>query len=561
MSYVISFIGQEPSMLERLLVRNYVLIDHLDLDFSQGFSVFTGETGSGKSIMLGALSLLLGAKADKDAVRRGEESAEISGIFTATGEDVENWLHEHEIAAEDDEIIIRRTIKANGRSSYSINGSPVTRTEGEELGQLLVDISSQHAHQSLMKTDVLRKLVDKAASADQLFSEYKAVYKSLKAKEKEREKLSSLISSASEENDYMAYCLKELDEAELHEGEDDDIRARLSVINSSEFLKETLSSLSDELRASSESLSQSLMLLRKAEKKDAALSSLAERLESLSIECDDILLSVREHLSSIDYSEEELEAMNARLSVLQKIKRRFGPGLSDAIRRREEYREKLRLSDDGAERLQDIEGEIRKLSDEAGRLSEAITEKRRETASSLSSAIKDNLHKLGMPSAEFVIRITPSGQLREHGADDIEFLIAPNKGEKLSPVQNTASGGELSRIMLSLKAALKAEGDVDIFIFDEIDTGIGGAVANAVGDELLELSRSSQVIAITHLPQIAVRASSHFLVYKQESDGRTVSHIRRIDGEERVEETARLLSGDASGIAIEHARKLLEVQG
>ena len=182
-------------------------------------------------------------------------------------------------------------------------------------------------------------------------------------------------------------------------------------------------------------------------------------------------------------------------------------------------------------------------------------------AASLSTAIRDNLRKLGMPAAEFIIRVTPGTELTPHGCDEVAFLIAPNRGEKLSPVQNTASGGELSRIMLSLKAAMKAEGDVDIFIFDEIDTGIGGTVANAVGEELLELSRSSQVIAITHLPQIAVRASSHFLVYKEESGGRTISHIREISGEERIEETARLLSGDQSGIAIEHARKLLEVQG
>ncbi len=548
-------------MLEKLIVRNYVLIDHLDLDFQPGFSVFTGETGSGKSIMLGALSLLLGAKADKEAVRKGEDAAEISGVFTPSSQEAREWLSAHDIAMEDDEVIIRRTIRSSGRSSYSINGSPVTRQEGEEFGQLLVDISSQHAHQSLMRTDVLRDLVDKATGREDLFSQYRDAYREMKAKEKERERLMQTLASSAEENDYMEFCLRELDDAALVPGEDDEIQSRLAVVNSSEFLKESLSSVSDELRDSSSALSQALSAMRKAERRDPGLSELSERLESLSIECDDIQMSIRDRLSAVDFSEEDLERLNARLAVLQRIKRRFGPTLEAAIAKREEYREKLGLSSGGEDLVSGLEREIAMLGERAGELAGMISRERMAAAASLSTAIRDNLRKLGMPAAEFIIRVTPGTELTPHGCDEVAFLIAPNRGEKLSPVQNTASGGELSRIMLSLKAAMKAEGDVDIFIFDEIDTGIGGTVANAVGEELLELSRSSQVIAITHLPQIAVRASSHFLVYKEESGGRTISHIREISGEERIEETARLLSGDQSGIAIEHARKLLEVQG
>ena len=363
-------------MLEKLIVRNYVLIDHLDLDFQPGFSVFTGETGSGKSIMLGALSLLLGAKADKEAVRKGEDAAEISGVFTPSSQEAKEWLSAHDIAMEDDEVIIRRTIRSSGRSSYSINGSPVTRQEGEEFGQLLVDISSQHAHQSLMRTDVLRDLVDKATGREDLFSQYRDAYREMKAKEKERERLMQMLASSAEENDYMEFCLRELDDAALVPGEDDEIQSRLAVVNSSEFLKESLSSVSDELRDSSSALSQALSAMRKAERRDPGLSELSERLESLSIECDDIQMSIRDRLSAVDFSEEDLERLNARLAVLQRIKRRFGPTLEAAIAKREEYREKLGLSSGGEDIASDLEREIAMLGERAGELAGMISRER-----------------------------------------------------------------------------------------------------------------------------------------------------------------------------------------
>ena len=334
----------------------------------------------------------------------------------------------------------------------------------------------------------------------------------------------------------------------------------ISVMNSSEFLRSSLSSAIDEMKASSSSLSDSLSILRKAEKKDDHLASLADRIESLDIECSDILLTLRDHLESINFSDEDLERANERLSAIQRVRKKYGGTVEEAIRRREDYRARLRIADDGENLLAQAEEEERKLHDRVSREALQISETRKRGARRLEKDAEEHLHRLGMGNAIFRIVVERKDEAGPDGIDDVSFLIAPNKGEKLSRIQDTASGGELSRIMLALKSSIKGGGDIETMLFDEIDAGIGGAVASAVADELRSLADENQVIAITHLPQLAVKARSHFLVYKEEKDGRTISHIREIEGEERVKETARLLSGETSAISLEHARVLLEVQ-
>lgn len=545
-------------MLERLIVHNYVLIDSLDISFSDGFSVLTGETGSGKTIMLGAISLLLGAKADREAIRRGFDSAEVTGLFRVVSPAVLAWLDDKGVEIEDGELLIRRIIKASGRSSYTVNGSPITRIEGKELGELLVDVSSQHAQQSLMRPNVMRELLDEA-SGNSLCAYHKLYQEMLEAEEKVRE-IEEMIQKGSEQADYMRFALSELEGAGLREGEEEELRERIRVMDSSEFLRASISSVMDELRSASSSLSDSLSTLRKAEKKDSSLSDLSERMENIDIECSDIILTLRDHLAGIDFSEEDLESANARLSVIQRVKKRYGGTVEEAMRRRDEYRERLRVSDDGEVLLADARlslGKARQsVSAEAARLSES----RKRGAKKLERSVEERLRRLGMESAVFTILVERGSDPGPDGMDDISFMIAPNKGERLSPIQNSASGGELSRIMLALKSSISGGGNVGTLLFDEIDAGIGGAVASAVADELKALSSSRQVIAITHLPQLAVKASRHFLVYKEEMGGRTISHIREIEGEDRVREIARLLSGETSDISLEHAAALLEVQ-
>ena len=332
-------------------------------------------------------------------------------------------------------------------------------------------------------------------------------------------------------------------------------------MNSSEFLKESLSSAVSEMRSASSSLSEALETVWMASRTDQRLSEYLDRTESLGIEADDILLSLRDHLASIDFSESELEEKNARMMALQRIRRRFGGSIEEAIRRRESFREKLEDAENGEALLASLAAAAEKERIRLIDLAEDLMAKRRRAAGRLEKDIEENLRHLGMASAVFSIRVDRLEAPGPDGMDRISFLIAPNRGEKLSPVQDTASGGELSRIMLAIKVSLRSGSPVGTMLFDEIDAGIGGTVANAVGAELVELSRDEQVVAITHLPQIASRADSHYLVEKEERDGRTMTRIRRVEGEERVKEIARLLSGETSDLSLEHARALLEVQG
>ena len=545
-------------MLESLHVRNYVLIDSLDLDFSDGFTVITGETGSGKSIILGALSLLLGQKADKEAVRKGSEMAEVSGTFSIGSSEVLSWCNDHEIEVEDNTLVLRRVIRSNGRSTYSVNGTALNRSEGEELGMLLVDVSSQHAHQSLMKNDVLRKVLDEASSSLEALDSYRASYKELMETENKLKQTKELMERSSEEADYMKYCLSELENADLKVGEEEELKEKLSLQASSEYIAENLSSAQDELKSAQSSLSEALSYIRKAEKKDPSLLQYSERLESQSIETEDIFESIRDYLSSMSFSETEIEMMNQRISLIQRMKRRFGGSVEAAIEQRENFREKLELISDSSDVISSLEKKMDKLSKEVEDKAQKLTSLRKKGATAFSKHIEEKLHRLGMEASVFTIAVTPLSSPGPYGKDKIEYLISANKGEKTSLIQETSSGGELSRLMLAMKTSMEGSGSVDTMLFDEVDAGIGGRVATCVAKELRQLSQSKQVITITHLSQIASKADRHYKVYKYEENGRTISHIKLLDGEERVRELARILSGDESEISLEHARKMLE---
>ena len=545
-------------MLESLHVRNYVLIDSLDLDFSDGFTVITGETGSGKSIILGALSLLLGQKADKEAVRKGSEMAEVSGTFSIGSSEVLSWCNDHEIEVEDNTLLLRRVIRSNGRSTYSVNGTALNRSEGEELGMLLVDVSSQHAHQSLMKNDVLRKVLDEASSSLEALDSYRASYKELMETEDKLKQTKELMERSSEEADYMKYCLSELENADLKVGEEEELKEKLSLQASSEYIAENLSSVQDELKSAQSSLSEALSYIRKAEKKDPSLLQYSERLESQSIETEDIFESIRDYLSSMSFSETEIEMMNQRISLIQRMKRRFGGSVEAAIEQRENFREKLELISDSSDVISSLEKKMDKLSKEVEDKAQKLTSLRKKGATAFSKHIEEKLHRLGMEASVFTISVTPLSSPGPYGKDKIEYLISANKGEKTSLIQETSSGGELSRLMLAMKTSMEGSGSVDTMLFDEVDAGIGGRVATCVAKELRQLSQSKQVITITHLSQIASKADRHYKVYKYEENGRTISHIKLLDGEERVRELARILSGDESEISLEHARKMLE---
>ena len=545
-------------MLESLKINNFVLIPSLDLELNEGMTVLTGETGSGKSIVLGALSLILGAKADKDEIRAGEEKAELEAVFRTDRKALLRLLEDKGIDAEDGQIIIRRQIRANGRSIYSVNGSGITLSEGQEIGRMLVDITSQNSSIGLMRKDNQRRMLDSSKDVLSSLADYSCSYEKLIALEKEKTLLEQRISRWEEDRAYMEYSLNELEGADLIAGEDDEIKEKLSIASSSEFIVEHLTDSKEALDEASRALSQALSSLKKARSRDESLEDIVSRLESTSIETDDILYTVSEKLSSYSFDPYELEQLNSRLATLQRIRKKYGGSLDAAIARRDEIKNLLSSSEDEGMHLEQLGKKIEEQRAIVLEKADELHNKRIKRAEKLTRSITSTLKKLSMESAQFDIRIDRVA-LSGTGYDQISFMIAPNKGEKMSAMEDAASGGELSRIMLAIKSNFLDSDDVETLIFDEIDTGISGHAASNVSLVMKELAKSHQIIAITHLAQIASRADSHILVDKSEEKGRTVSHLGYISGDDKVMEIARLLSGDGSEIALEHAKSLLEV--
>lgn len=545
-------------MLESLKINNFVLIPSLDLELNEGMTVLTGETGSGKSIVLGALSLILGAKADKDEIRAGEEKAELEAVFRTDRKALLRLLEDKGIDAEDGQIIIRRQIRANGRSIYSVNGSGITLSEGQEIGRMLVDITSQNSSIGLMRKDNQRRMLDSSKDILSSLADYSYSYEKLIALEKEKTLLEQRISRWEEDRAYMEYSLNELEGADLIAGEDDEIKEKLSIASSSEFIVEHLTDSKEALDEASRALSQALSSLKKARSRDESLEDIVSRLESTSIETDDILYTVSEKLSSYSFDPYELEQLNSRLATLQRIRKKYGGSLDAAIARRDEIKNLLSSSEDEGMHLEQLEKKIEEQRAIVLEKADELHNKRIKRAEKLTRSITSTLKKLSMESAQFDIRIDRVA-LSGTGYDQISFMIAPNKGEKMSAIEDAASGGELSRIMLAIKSNFLDSDDVETLIFDEIDTGISGHAASNVSLVMKELAKSHQIIAITHLAQIASRADSHILVDKSEEKGRTVSHLRYISGDDKVREIARLLSGDESEISMRHAESLLEV--
>ena len=545
-------------MLESLKINNFVLIPSLDLELNEGMTVLTGETGSGKSIVLGALSLILGAKADKDEIRAGEEKAELEAVFRTDRKALLRLLEDKGIDAEDGQIIIRRQIRANGRSIYSVNGSGITLSEGQEIGRMLVDITSQNSSIGLMRKDNQRRMLDSSKDILSSLADYSCSYEKLIALEKDKTLLEQRISRWEEDRAYMEYSLNELEGADLIAGEDDEIKEKLGIASSSEFIVEHLTDSKEALDEASRALSQTLSSLKKARSRDESLEDIVSRLESTSIETDDILYTVSEKLSSYSFDPYELEQLNSRLATLQRIRKKYGGSLDAAIARRDEIKSLLSSSADESMHLEQLEKKIEEQRAIVLEKADELHNKRIKRAEKLIRSITSTLKKLSMESAQFDIRIDRVA-LSGTGYDQISFMIAPNKGEKMSAIEDAASGGELSRIMLAIKSNFLDSDDVETLIFDEIDTGISGHAASNVSLVMKELAKSHQIIAITHLAQIASRADSHILVDKSEEKGRTVSHLRYISGDDKVREIARLLSGDESEISMRHAESLLEV--
>ncbi|MCF0261755.1 MAG: DNA repair protein RecN [Sphaerochaetaceae bacterium] len=545
-------------MLEHLEIRNFALIEHLSVDFSEGFNVITGETGAGKSIILGALGLLMGERADTSAVRSGCDEIVINAVVSIPEDhEILPWLEEKGVIPEDGAIYIKRTVKANGsRSLIHVQNQLFTRQDLATLADSIIDMHGQSEHQSLLSSENQRKILDSYANNEELLKLCNDSYRQILELNKQKEDIVKQLEEGQRQADYLHFALEEIDSAKIVVGEDEEIKAKVQVLGQYETIYEYLNLCTDKLKEAKSTIYDALTYCAKAAKCDASLADFTARLESTRIEAEDIAASLRDYLGSVDYSEAVINSLQDRLSVLQKLKRKYGPNLEDVLGFAERARTTLDITENSEEHLKMCEANIIKAKEQYNSFAEKLHKSRNASAKELKTKIQAVLRSLGMPDAIFDIVLNEC-KATSHGTDSVAFMISANPGESAKLLNNIASGGELSRVMLSLKTVLAKADAIQTQVFDEVDSGIGGSVALSLASCIKDLAKTKQVIAITHLASIASAADNQMVVSKTVQGGRTYTHLRHVKGEERVHEIARMLSGDESEVSLEHARKMI----
>ncbi len=548
-------------MLKSLQIRNYVLIDSLDVVFPEGLVIITGQTGAGKSILLGALSLLLGSKADTSVIGSHGDNCVVEALFRVPESDsvMRDLLHENDLDDDSGELLIRRVVSSTGRSRSFINDSPVSLQILQSVTTRLVDIHSQH--QTLMLSDKSFQLsmLDSFAGNGSLLERCGALYRRVRELDKEITGLKDKIARIEEEKDYLQSRWKRLDEAHLVEGELESLEEEQGLLANAESVKESLSGV--ETLLDTASLKEARKLLEKVSRFVPSAAALAERLESARVELNDIQDEVSEIDSRTEVSAERLEAVESRMSLLYDLMKRYS---ASSVEELITMRDSLSASLDGAEeindRLEDLLKEKKVVEEEYLSVSKALHESRSSAAGRFCSEILSSLRSLELDRAVFDVDLleTPSG---ETGRDGVRFLFSAS-GSNPVEVAKCASGGELSRLMLSLKAMMARFASMPTLVFDEIDSGVSGSVADKMGQMICTMGKDMQVFAITHLPQVAAKGDAHYLVEKSFEDNGAVTSVRLLDGEERVMEIARMLSGShVSAAAIQNAKALLSDHG
>ena len=556
-------------MLENISVKNIALIDNLFVEFENGLNVLSGETGAGKSILIGSLTLLLGGKTSTDLIRSGTDEAVVSGSFFIGNEHSEalKWLTEHGIEPEDNRILIRRNLKQNGRSNALIQSTPVTRNELEDFTSLLVDIHGQHDHQSLFRIAEHRRFLDSFAGINNEVKMFTSLYAELAEKRTELENLNLSEKELAEKQELLQFAIDEITKAKLKEDEKEELEAEEKRLNQFEKLFEALNTASQLFSDESGIISltkKAMHNLETAKNCDEELEDISKRLETGYYELDDISASIDSYLSKLTFNPERVEQVQERLSLIYKLTKKYGATIHDVLNYAKNAEEQLESLSKREAGKSELEQKIGILQSKLLKLGRILSEKRKEASSKLQKEVEEVLSNLGMPKTKFQVRVDtrlPEGNrlsVNPYGFDDIEFMISPNAGEPLRPLAKIASGGELSRVMLALKTVL-AEGDeADTLIFDEIDTGIGGEVAVNVASHMKKLSKKKQILCITHLAVIASHADNHIKIEKNTIGQTTKTSAATVSGNARLEEIARMLAGDElSETSRKHAEELL----
>lgn len=547
-------------MLEHLEIKNFALIENLVIDFHEGFNVITGETGAGKSIILGALGLLMGEKADASAIRTGAEEITVNAVVSIPeNHEILPWLREHEVEPEDGAIIIKRVVRQNGRSIINVQGQLFTRQDLTFLADSIIDMHGQSEHQSLLLSDKQRKIVDSYADNDALLQKCSDLYHRINDLKKQKEDILNALEEAKRQEDYLKFALDEIKSAGIESvDEDEQLKEKVRVLSQFETIYENASLCGEKLKEVKTQLYDASSLIAKAAKCDSNLNETVGTLESIRIEADELGNQIRDYLGSIEYSEDSINQMQDRLATLQKLKRKYGPGLDDVVKFASDAEEKLDIAQNSELHLDKCEKELNQALADYRTVASDLSKKRRSSALLLQNSIVTTLRTLGMPNAVFSIKVEEDKEkVSANGSDSIVFMISANPGEPEKELKEIASGGELSRVMLALKTVLAKADSIQTQVFDEVDSGIGGSVALSLANCIKDLSRVKQVIAITHLATIASRADSQFVVSKTVENGRTYSHLIQVEGEDRVLEIARMLSGDEGAVTVEHAKNML----
>lgn len=552
-------------MLKQLYIKNFTLIDELNISLYPGFSVITGETGAGKSIILGAIGLLLGNRADSKAIKAGRDRCVIEAHFDLARYGMQKFFDDNDIDYDADDTIIRRELTAAGKSRAFINDTPVPLTRMRELGEQLVDIHSQHQNLLLQKEDFQLNVVDIIAQdADQLKVYQKEYYAYRKAKEL-LEELKAEIAKNRENEEFMRFQHKELEDANLQEGELEQLEQEAETLSHSEDIKTALyeadSALSGENDSILDKLKNATHQLENICDVYPSMADVAGRMQSSYIELKDIAQEISSSVDHVEFDPNRLDAINTRLDKLYTLQQKFHvETVTELIATRDRIAEQLSHIDNGDEDIEEKEKEVAALLVKAEKQAALLTSIRQKSAKAIEKEMKGRLIPLGIPNVRFEIAFADK-PLSGNGADKVSFLFSANKSTQLQPVSQVASGGEIARVMLSLKAMISGAVKLPTIIFDEIDTGVSGKIAEKMADIMEEMGlQNRQVLSITHLPQIAAKGSHHYKVLKEETENGTISHMKELNNQERIEEIAQMLSGsDITQAALANAKELLRI--
>ena len=534
-------------MLLELTLKNFTIIEDLSVGLSSGLNIITGETGAGKSVIVDAINIILGDKASPDNIKSGKEEAHIEALFDISCDEViQERLKSSGFDISSGELLIKRVIYPNARSRVFINGSLSTLTLLSTITQGLVDIFNQHEHQSLLKEENHLKILDNFGETANEVSRLREQYQNYLEAKKELDDLIQSQKDRFEKEDYLKYQLSEIDGAELQLGEDEKLEAeKLKLINT-ERLNSTTQGAYDILYESESSILGSLQRvsddLLNSGKIDSTLAEIGQSIEKGRLQIQDAAFSLRDYNSELTHDSGRLDIVEDRIHLIGDLKRKYGESVSQIILKRDEIEKELNNIEHFDERVKSLSSESQMLMDELLSLAGKISKKRKQSSKKLTSVLEKGLNEVGIKGGQFHIEFTDK-EISSNGVDDISFLFSANPDEKPKPLIKVASGGELSRIMLVLKEVIARVEGGSVIIFDEADSGVGGAVAEAVGQKIRKLSQSYQVICITHLPQVAQFADSHLVVSKTHNDNKTQVTIKSLEGEERVLELARMIGG------------------